>query len=597
MAKHGRSPGKEAAAAANLAAVVLLMLAAPAAQAERPAGAERPPAVAAAPPQPAQAPPAPLPPAQAPPAPLPTGRSPADAPPAPLPAAGTGDTFRVHPENPRCFLYRGKPFKILTSAEHYGAVINADFDYDAYLEEMARTGQNMTRVFTFYRETPSCIPAPGAQNTLAPRPEASILPWPRVAGHGRAADGLDKFDLDRWNPAYFARWKDFLAKCAARGVVVEVSLFCNPYNKKKMDLMPCGKPSNTGGVGGGLGDPREFMTLKDPAVVALQERFIRKMAEELNAFDNFYWEICNEPNVHGDYSEETEAKVVAWQARLARAVRRAEQELPKRHLVAVNAHFRVKLQAGPGQPDIRHDDAAYFANPDVDIINYHYISVKKNARGLAFSPSANEEAGAGVIWPFLRERDKCGKPIVFDETFTGIVRGQPERYAVNRAEAWEMLLAGGAGYDSLDWSFTPADETGCGKAPIGDGRRLDGRPLREWLGHFHKLLAQYDLAAMVPAVGVLPDRIPGCGCAVSAAGPGRYLAYFVDERLYRLQPCPPRALAVTLNLPAGRYAVRRFDPKTGAAADLPALAGGPAAALAVPEFAEDVAILLERTPP
>lgn len=56
--------------------------------------------------------------------------------------------FSIHPRNPRCFQYRGKLFEILTSAEHYGAVLNADFDYDIYLREMQRTGQNMTRVFT-----------------------------------------------------------------------------------------------------------------------------------------------------------------------------------------------------------------------------------------------------------------------------------------------------------------------------------------------------------------------------------------------------------------------------------------------------------------
>src|SRR5436190_24204187 len=112
------------------------------------------------------------------------------------------NTFAIHPDNHRCFRFQGKPFRILTSAEHYGAVLNGDFDYEVYLREMRRTRQNMTRVFTFYRETPDCIPAPGEMHTLAPSPEASVMPWERVAGHGKAADGLDKVDLERWYPAY-----------------------------------------------------------------------------------------------------------------------------------------------------------------------------------------------------------------------------------------------------------------------------------------------------------------------------------------------------------------------------------------------------------
>jgi hypothetical protein len=35
----------------------------------------------------------------------------------------------LHPQNPHYFLFKGKPTILITSAEHYGAVLNADFDY------------------------------------------------------------------------------------------------------------------------------------------------------------------------------------------------------------------------------------------------------------------------------------------------------------------------------------------------------------------------------------------------------------------------------------------------------------------------------------
>lgn len=504
-----------------------------------------------------------------------------------------GNTLCLHPHNSCCFLYQGKPFKILTSAEHYGAVINTDFDVDVYLREMQRTGQNMTRVFTFYREVPHSIPGPGDMNALAPRPEAAVLPWARVPGGGKAADGLDKFDLNRWNPAYFVRFKDFVRKCAEGGIVCEIVLFCNPYDPEKYDLFPCSKVSNVNGVGVDLETPQAFMTLDAPSIVAFQERFVRKIAEELNRFDNLYYEICNEPNARGT-PEDGEKKIVAWHAHLAGTLRRTEANLPKRHLIAANAHFMVKVSDEPDTPIVRHDDLAYFENLDIDIINYHYISRKKVAQGLHFFRPPDKEGYAGFIWHFLRQRDPFKKPIVFDETFSGIVRGAPERYAINRAEAWETLLSGGAGYDNLDWSFTPADETGSGVVPIGDGRRLDGRPLREWLNLFRQLLGRYDLSALAPAVGVLPDAIPGYGYAASTDGSGRYILYFVDERLYRFEPCPPQGLSVTLNLLPGQYAVQTFEPRTGAAADLPALHNAGTVRLEIPAFSEDVAVLLER---
>lgn len=505
----------------------------------------------------------------------------------------SSQVFAVHPRNHRCFVYRGRPFKVLTSAEHYGAVLNADFDYDVYLEEMGRTGQNATRVFTFYRETAESIPGPGPMNTLAPTPEGSVMPWERVAGRGEAADGLDKFDLGRWNAAYFERLKAFVGKCGDRGVVCEIVLFCNPYDQGRYDLFPCSRASNVNGVGEDLDAPQKFMTLDAPSITAFQERFVRKMAEELNPFDNVYYEICNEPNFSGDFSEATEQKVVAWHARISRVLREAEARLPNRHLIAVNAHFVVRVSDDPERPVVRHEDLSYFENPDIDIVNYHYLSAHAENEGLRFVRLPNREAQAGLIWRFLRERDRFEKPVVFDETFSGIVRGAPERLAVNRAEAWEMLLSGGAGYSNLDWSFTQADETGAGRVPIGDGRRLDWRPLRGWYRIFRRLLEQYDLAALVPAVGLVCGEVPGCGYAATTDGEGRYILYLVDEKVYQLEACESRRVTLSLALPAGRYSARAFDPRTGEAREMPGLQGGGVARLETPAFSEDVAMLLD----
>jgi len=501
------------------------------------------------------------------------------------------DVFSIHPQNHRCFLYQGKPFKILTSAEHYGAVLNADFEYDTYLEEMQRTGQNATRVFTFYRETPSCIPEPGRMNTLAPRPEASVMPWERVSGQGQAADGLDKFDLDRWNEAYFARLKDYVGKCAEAGVICEIVLFCNPYDQRKYDLFPCSRTSNVNGVGEDLEDFRDFMTLKAPGVVAFQERFVRQIVAELNPFGNLYYELCNEA---GAASDQAAPGSHSWHAHLARLIRRTEENLPEKHLIAANPHGTVRVEDGPEGTVVRHEDLACFENPDIDIVNYHYISGKAPAGELCFvNIPWPPRARAGLVWRFLRRRDTFRKPIVFDETFSGIVRGAPERHAVNRAEAWETILSGGAGYSNLDWTFTPGDATGAGQAPIGDGRRLDGRPLRAWLHILHRLLARHDLAELQPAADLFPPVVEGYGHAGLHAGQGRYILYFVDENLHASEPCPSRPLSVSLDLPRGWYAARMLDPRTGAEQDLPELRSDGAATLEIPAFSEDAAILLD----
>ncbi len=505
----------------------------------------------------------------------------------------SSQVFSVHPRNHRCFLYKGQPFRVLTSAEHYGAVMNADFDYDLYLQELRRTGENMTRVFAFFREMHPSV-CTGEADTLGPRPEAVVSPWLRVPGHGPAADGLDRFDLDQWDPAYFARLRDFAAKCARQGVVCEITLFGNPYDWPRWDLCPCSAASNINGVGSGITHPYDAMTLTDPTVVAFQERFVRKMAQELNDLDNIYYEICNEPHYNSDPTAARERQIVAWHAHLARTLREAEHGLPNRHLIAANAHFRLKVPAAPGGPDTRLEDLAHFEDPEIDIVNYHYISTRAQAEGLHFVDLSKDKANAraGVIWRFLRQRDGYHKPMVFDETFSGIIGGMPEWYPINRAEAWETLLSGGAGYDNLDWSFTVADATGSGAVPLPDGRQLDGRCLRDWYAILRGLLAGYDLAALQPAPEVLPPSTPGYALVASGDGQGRYILYLVDQGVYERRPCPPREVRLALSLPPGTYTVRTLDPRTGAGATAGTLSAG--AAMLQVTCEEDLAILLDR---
>src|SRR5438477_11984282 len=54
----------------------------------------------------------------------------------------------LHPDNPRYFLFRGKPAFLLTSGEHYGAVLNKDFNYSVYFDELRARGFNVTRTFS-----------------------------------------------------------------------------------------------------------------------------------------------------------------------------------------------------------------------------------------------------------------------------------------------------------------------------------------------------------------------------------------------------------------------------------------------------------------
>ena len=83
----------------------------------------------------------------------------------------------IHPDNPHYYIFHGQPTVLITSAEHYGAVVNLDFDYIAYLDALKAYGLNYTRIW------------PGAVlemvgefvtgNPVGPRPRRTIVPWAR----------------------------------------------------------------------------------------------------------------------------------------------------------------------------------------------------------------------------------------------------------------------------------------------------------------------------------------------------------------------------------------------------------------------------------
>src|SRR6516225_4818161 len=91
--------------------------------------------------------------------------------------AATG-ALSLYPDNPHYFLFRGKPTVVITSGEHYGAVLNLDFDYLKYLNTLKRDGLNGTRTWSgAYCEPPDAFSI--ASNTLAPLKGRFICPWAR----------------------------------------------------------------------------------------------------------------------------------------------------------------------------------------------------------------------------------------------------------------------------------------------------------------------------------------------------------------------------------------------------------------------------------
>ena len=141
----------------------------------------------------------------------------------------------------------GRPTILITSAEHYGAVLNLEFDYRRYLDTLAADGMNYTRVFSgAYVEPEGAFKI--ARNTLAPRPGQFLAPWPRSnqPGHPDGGRQVRPLTLGR----HLLRTAEGLRGAGGdRNIVVELTLFCPMYEEVQWSLSPMNAANNINGIG------------------------------------------------------------------------------------------------------------------------------------------------------------------------------------------------------------------------------------------------------------------------------------------------------------------------------------------------------------
>ncbi len=431
--------------------------------------------------------------------------------------------IQLHPDNPHYFSYNGKPIALITSAEHYGALINLDFDYETYLETLAADGMNYTRIFTgtYFEINGESF---GIQNnTLAPMKDKVITPWAVVVTD---LSGAIKYDLSNWNLAYFERLKDFMNIANDLNIIVEVTLFSSIYRDMHWDICPQ-NPDNNINIKHEI-TRFDAQTLNNGTLLSHQENFVRKMATELNEFNNFFFEVQNEPwsdhnipvyNIvnkeelkdkdwqnKSDFADESS---MAWQAKIASVIQETESTMSKKHLIAQNyTNYRAPIPS---------------VNENISIVNFHYAW-----------PDA-------VTWNYHYD-----KVIGFDES--GFAGSEDQVY---RRQAWKFMLSGGGLFNSLDYSFFVGHEDGLGEnnAPGGGSKML-----RQQLRILSEFLHSFDLVKLKP----------NASCVKSSPG----LIPFVlsdENQAFAIYLRATGTKKTTLNLETGegQFEVRTMDTRTG----------------------------------
>jgi lysophospholipase L1-like esterase len=388
-----------------------------------------------------------------------------------------GEPLKVHPENPHVLMFRGKPQVLVTVAEHYGSVVNTDFNYTPYLEVMKRDKMNLTRLFLAGFRHDNRVPP---NDPLAPTPNAFLQPWERTTNGELALDGLGKWDFTTWNTAFFQRLDAFLQACSERGIVVELTFFSTYYTPQEWKNSPFHPGNNLQGYG--PGSQYDSFRLVDSNLTATKEAYIRKIVREVNRFDNIYFEIqnepfWNEPNVKDD-------EEVDFHNRMLEVIREEEAALPNKHLVAQNF---------PQQSEN--------LSIDFDIINEHYPGVVPG------SPVAGTEI-------LLRDQYSRGKILATGEADTTT---EPQA----RLESWMFLLGGGVIYNGLAFTntiYTSDDEAGDNQ--LGNSMRRSIANAAQYVGALNQAALQRDLSWV-------SGGIPQGAKLQAMATPGQqYAAYF-----------------------------------------------------------------------
>jgi hypothetical protein len=433
----------------------------------------------------------------------------------------------LHHENPHYFSYKGKPLVLITSGEHYGALMNLDFDYTAYLNTLSKDGLNLTRVFAGpYVEPVGAFKI--EENTLAPDSQRFVCPWARSETAGYA-NGGNKFDLSKWDESYFKRLHDFMAEAEQKDVIVEFTLFCPFYGDAQWNISPMNGANNVNGDT--LNDRTHVYTLdKSGSLLAVQESLVRKIVHELKNYTNLIYEICNEPYFGGVTME--------WQHHIADLIREQEKEFAHPHLISQNI--------ANGSEKIKDP------HPAVSVFNFHYAT------------------------PPLAVKHNYHLNKVIGDNETGF-KGTAD--SVYRKEGWDFVLAGGALYNNLDYSFTADREDGTFQYP--PTQPGGGTPaLRKQLSHLQKFINSFNFLRMKPDTAVIVNSLEIKNAQVLAESGKQY-------GIYTFAKGP---LTFRLSIPPGTYEVEFINPLTGDSEKSEPITSAGTVELTTPAYAEDVAI-------
>lgn len=205
------------------------------------------------------------------------------------------------------------------------------FDYERFLDVLEGHHHNFFRLWHWEQARW------GSWHNIS---KFQIAPHPyRRTGPGEALDGLPRFDLSEFDEDYFERLRQRVQRAGERGFYVSVMLF-NGWSIDDKGLWghnpwrghPFNAANNINGISGDVnGDSQgtEIHSLKVPATLAIQERYVRHVIDSLSDLDNVLFEISNESGFDS----------VEWQYHFITLIKSYESSKALQHPVGMTSFY------------------------------------------------------------------------------------------------------------------------------------------------------------------------------------------------------------------------------------------------------------------
>jgi glucose/arabinose dehydrogenase/PKD repeat protein len=412
-------------------------------------------------------------------------------------------------------------------------------DFNAYVNTLVAHGHNFT--YLWYIELPKFC---GFPTTAGTPPDFTVgpHPWQRT-GPGTATDGALKFDLTKYNQAYFDRLRTRAQALNDAGIYVGVYTFTAEWVGRyrcASDGYPFTGANNINGISDD-GSASSFTMSAPNAVTAIQDAYVEKVIDTLNDLPNVLWMV----------SEEAPDNSTWWNNHQIAHIRAYESTKPNRHPIG----YATPADYTTGDAMITNSDADWIS-PSVRI-----------------SPATS--CGSGTPRCKVNINDS-------DHSYFGMWNSGAQQ---NRNFAWQNFTNGNqvAFMDPYVLSYTRENRNLCVSPVNGICSAPDARwsNFRNNLGYILRYSRKLNLANVMPlstlcSTGACLAQTPSVGA--------EYLIY------------APNGGSFTVNLSAMSSSrtlnVEWFNPSTGLTTVAGSIPAGSASREFTPPFSGDAVLYL-----